>query len=162
MKTALFVGGLLVALCVLHLVASWMEQRGWISYIRRKPTPTSLGAALLELHCLGAQDVPEAVTLSQKEKPVQSRMEPPVSEDRAGLFRPRPLSSPTSSTQPRPPDRAGRAIRHEGELAGSTGRSEYSPAAVRPSGGGWNGSPASGAGRVTIRGCLAAASLWTT
>lgn len=49
MKTALFVGGLLAVLCVLHLLASWMEQRGWIYYIHRKPNPTSLGTALLEL-----------------------------------------------------------------------------------------------------------------
>jgi len=49
-KTAIIVGLLLAALYLLHRLARWMEERGWIYYTRKKPDPASIGTAFLELH----------------------------------------------------------------------------------------------------------------
>jgi len=47
---------LLGTLYALHRLALWMERRGWIYYLRRKPDPHSLGTAFLELHQLAQPD----------------------------------------------------------------------------------------------------------
>ena len=36
----------------LHRLALWAEQKGWIFYIKRKPSPASLGTAFLEIQQL--------------------------------------------------------------------------------------------------------------
>jgi hypothetical protein len=41
-----------VALYGLHRLALWAEDRGWIYYLRRKPSGSSLGNAFLEVQSL--------------------------------------------------------------------------------------------------------------
>ena len=52
MRTLLWTVAILAALWLLHRLALWMEARGWIYYVRKKPDPASLGSALLELQQL--------------------------------------------------------------------------------------------------------------
>jgi hypothetical protein len=41
---SLLFAGVFAALCGLHRVALWMEDRGWIYYIRKKPRSSPLGS----------------------------------------------------------------------------------------------------------------------
>ena len=47
-----WVAGIVVALFALHLLALWMERRGWIYYVKRQPSASAVGAAVLEVQSL--------------------------------------------------------------------------------------------------------------
>jgi hypothetical protein len=52
LRVFLTVTAVLVLLYGLHRLALWAENRGWIYYLRRKPTTSSLGNAFLEVQSL--------------------------------------------------------------------------------------------------------------
>ena len=52
MSTLLKVLAAAAVLYGLHRLALWAEDRGWIYYLRRKPTTSSLGNAFLEVQSL--------------------------------------------------------------------------------------------------------------
>jgi len=49
MPTFLLICAVAVGLWLLHRLALWAEQRGWIYYVRKKARLDSLGSAVLEL-----------------------------------------------------------------------------------------------------------------
>jgi hypothetical protein len=52
MKVVLVLALACGALYLLHRLALWAEDRGWIFYQRRKPSRTALGTAFLEVQSL--------------------------------------------------------------------------------------------------------------
>jgi hypothetical protein len=46
LDTVIWIGGLLVLLALLHLLASWAESRGWVIYRRSRPGSRGRGVAL--------------------------------------------------------------------------------------------------------------------
>ena len=65
--------GILGALYVLHLLALWAEERGWIYYRRRKADPASVGSAFLELHQMVEPDkkhVRKAIRQQRRSSPL--------------------------------------------------------------------------------------------
>ena len=48
----LTLAGVLLGLYALHRLALWAEQRGWIFYMKKKPSTTALGSAFLEIRQL--------------------------------------------------------------------------------------------------------------
>jgi hypothetical protein len=46
LDTVIWIGGLVVSLVILHLLASWAESRGWIIYRRSPPGSRGRGVAL--------------------------------------------------------------------------------------------------------------------
>lgn len=52
MRVALWMLALAVGLYLLHRLALWAEARGYIFYLRTRPSPGSIGNALLEAHSL--------------------------------------------------------------------------------------------------------------
>jgi len=52
MKLLFLFAATLAGLWLVHRLLLWMEERGWIYYLRKKPDPASLGTAFLELNKL--------------------------------------------------------------------------------------------------------------
>jgi hypothetical protein len=57
-----------LALWLLHRLALWMEQRGWIFYIHKKPSPASLGSAFLQIHQLAEPQKKNVLEAKQRER----------------------------------------------------------------------------------------------
>ena len=75
MRFFLTVLAILIALFGLHRLALWAEERGWIYYLRRKPTTSSLGNAFLEV---------QSLIEPEKKNLVEVRTEESVEEDDQG------------------------------------------------------------------------------
>ena len=63
------------ALYLLHRLALWAEDRGWIYYQRRKPSRTALGNAFLEV---------QAIVEPGKRLLLEARQEQACEEDESG------------------------------------------------------------------------------
>ncbi len=64
MKMVLIGAAVVALLFGLHRLALWMERRGWVYYIHKKPSSSSLSSAFLQVQSLvdpGARSVVEAV-----------------------------------------------------------------------------------------------------
>jgi hypothetical protein len=64
-----------VVLYGLHRLALWAEDRGWIYYLRRKPSSSSLGNAFLEV---------QSLVEPEKKQLVEARRAESVEEDDQG------------------------------------------------------------------------------
>jgi hypothetical protein len=63
LKTLLVLAGLVLAVWLLHRLAVWAEDRGWIYYRKKTGSATGLGNAFLEVQSLlepGTKEVLEA------------------------------------------------------------------------------------------------------
>jgi hypothetical protein len=83
-KTVIIVGLVLVALYLLHRLARWMEDRGWIYYTRKKPDPASLGSAFLELHQIVQPDKKHILTVKRESRVEQKGEAEPKDPGRRG------------------------------------------------------------------------------
>ncbi len=84
LKTAIIGLLVLAALYLLHRLARWMEDRGWIYYTRKKPDPASLGSAFLELHQIVQPDKKHLLTVKRESRVEQKGEADPKEPGRKG------------------------------------------------------------------------------
>ncbi len=70
-----WIAGIAVALFALHLLALWMERRGWIYYVKKQPSASAVGSAVLEI---------QSLLQPEKKHVVQMRRERRVKRDAEG------------------------------------------------------------------------------
>ena len=58
----------MIALGALHLLALWMESRGWIYYLRSQGTSTRMGSAMLEVQQLLEPEKKYVLEMKREEK----------------------------------------------------------------------------------------------
>jgi hypothetical protein len=68
MKLALIAVTIIVGSVFLHLLALWMEKRGWIYYKHTKPSRSSLGNAFLEVQSILEPDKKHIIQVKKDEK----------------------------------------------------------------------------------------------
>jgi hypothetical protein len=68
MKLALIVIAIIIGSVLLHLLALWMERKGWIYYKHTKPSRSSLGNAFLEVQSLFEPDKKHIIQVKKDEK----------------------------------------------------------------------------------------------
>ena len=80
MKTAVVLFAVAVLAYGLHRVALWAEARGWIFYLRRQPSRSTLGNAFLEVQSLIEPGKAQLVEARKEESAEENNMgEPPES-----------------------------------------------------------------------------------
>jgi hypothetical protein len=62
-------------ICLLHRLALWAEGRGWIYYLRRRPSRSALGNAFLEV---------QAIVEPGKRVLLEARQQEPLDGDESG------------------------------------------------------------------------------
>ncbi len=64
----LTLAGVLLGLYALHRLALWAEQRGWIFYMKKKPSTTALGSAFLEIQQLAQPEKRHLLEIKKDQK----------------------------------------------------------------------------------------------
>jgi hypothetical protein len=77
MLTVAGVVGAVVILYGLHRLALWMEDRGWIFYMKKQASPDAIGNALLTLHEMVKPDMKNVMQVKQKRTKHDAQGEPP-------------------------------------------------------------------------------------
>lgn len=67
----LSLAGVLIGLYALHRLAQWAERRGWIFYMKKKPSSTALGTAFLEIQQLAQPEKRHLLEATQEQKAEQ-------------------------------------------------------------------------------------------
>jgi hypothetical protein len=69
------IGSVPTGMYVLHRLALWAEERGWIYYLKKKARPDTLGNAFLEL---------QSMVQPEKKYAIEARQEKAEREDQCG------------------------------------------------------------------------------
>jgi hypothetical protein len=85
-----WIAGIVAALFALHLLALWMERRGWIYYVKKQPSASAVGTAVLEI---------QSLLQPEKKHVIQMRRERRVQKDDTGEPKPPDASEPSGRTQ---------------------------------------------------------------
>lgn len=68
MKALIIAVSIILGGVLLHLLALWMERKGWIYYQRNRPSRTALGNAFLEVQSILEPDKKHVVEVRRDEK----------------------------------------------------------------------------------------------
>jgi hypothetical protein len=68
MKAAIIAVSIILGGMLLHLLALWLERRGWLYYKHTRPSRTALGNAFLQVQSLLEPDRKHLVELRKDEK----------------------------------------------------------------------------------------------
>lgn len=71
MHPFLAICAVLAGLYALHRLALWMEARGWIYYVKRKPSGTAIGSAVLEVQKIVQPEKRHVLEAIRQEKSAQ-------------------------------------------------------------------------------------------
>jgi hypothetical protein len=78
------IAGALLALYPLHRLALWMELRGWLYYVHKKPRLDSLGTAFLELQRMAQPEKQYLIEARQKQPTAQEDQGGPEKAGKGG------------------------------------------------------------------------------